>query len=91
MRLSIMQLKSFIVALIPLERLISSAQGVSLKRNGAEVECDRPYKMWKLLREYDLDLDSEFTRVYSPNLISGFDRYHRHPDPDAHNSHNENI
>ena len=37
--------------------------------------------MWKLLREYDSDLDSGFPRVYSPNLISGFDRYHRHPDP----------
>ena len=47
--------------------------------------------MWKLLREYDSDLDPGFTRVYSPNLISGFDRYHRHPDPDALYSHNENI
>ena len=47
--------------------------------------------MWKLLREYDSDLDSGFTRVYSPNLISGFDRYHRHSDPDALYSHNENI
>ena len=47
--------------------------------------------MWKLLREYDSDLDPEFTRVYSPNLISGFDRYHRHPDTDALYSHNENI
>ena len=47
--------------------------------------------MWKLLREYDSDLDSGFPRVYSPNLISGFDRYHRHPDSDALYSHNENI
>lgn len=47
--------------------------------------------MWKLLREYDSDLNPRFTRVYSPNLISGFDRYHRHPDPDALYSHNENI
>ena len=47
--------------------------------------------MWKLLREYDSDLDPECTRVYLPNLISGFDRYHRHPDPEALYSHNENI
>ena len=55
------------------------------------MEWDGPYKMWKLLREYDSDLDSGFTRVYSPNLISGFDRYHRHPDLDALHAHNKNI
>ena len=45
-------------------------------RGFTEAEWDRPYKMWKLLSDYDSDLDPGFTPVYSPNLISGFDRYH---------------